>query len=215
MPVIFADEPRFLYSYGYIPKSANADMIACGNMNNRSTAYHFTPDGTLDGIRPKVLEVPFFENGVNSAFRWIPEEPGAPVVTKNGKVGIMICYESMFPTHASKLVSGGTDMFAVVTNDSWFDTPLAQNLHIANGIYRAVETGRPLVQSSINGITAAIDIRGNVIAELKSSEPGVLYADVAMTSRDTPYLLWGDKWLYLALFAVLISVLFKKRRTHK
>ncbi len=214
MPATFATgEPTNLYSWGGITRLSGGDMLSCGNRALRSVAYHYTSDGKLSDTRKKILEVPFFENGVNAPFRWIPEAMEPPVETKAGKAGIMICYESMFSSFARTHALNGAEFFCVVTNDSWFDTSLAQNLHLAHGVYRATETGRYLVQSALNGKTAVIDRSGKVVAVLDSEKSGILSADICTTPSNSPYLIWGDLWLGISLLIILsLGIITKQRR---
>ena len=197
--------PTNLYPWGEIPYYSDGDMIACGNRNSHSVVYHFTHEGNLVAERKKLLEVPFFENGVNAPFRWVAEDAEPPLEGKNGKIGIMICYESMFSSFARTHAENGADIFCVVTNDSWFDTPLAQNLHLAHGVYRAAETGRYLVQSALSGATAVVDSKGRVTKILETEASDILYDKVSLTPSDTPYMLWGDWWLVLG-FIIIIAL---------
>ena len=213
MPSTFADgDPTNLYAWGGITLLSGGDMLACGNRALRSVVYHYTSDGSLSAQRKKILEVPFFENGVNAPFRWIPEDAEPPIETKSGKAGIMICYESMFSSFARTHAQNGAEFFCVVTNDSWFDTTLAQNLHLAHGVYRAAETGRYLVQSALNGKTAVIDSSGRVVSALDSEISGVLYANICTTPTDTPYLIWGDFWLGISLAVLLAASIITKQK---
>ncbi|MBE6911377.1 MAG: apolipoprotein N-acyltransferase [Ruminococcaceae bacterium] len=214
VPGTFAKgEPTNLYPWGEVSFTAKGSMLACGLRNNHSVVYHFTPEGNLTDMRKKLLEVPFFENGVNAPFRWTSEPPEPPIEAKSGKLGIMICYESMFSSFARTHALNGAEAFCVVTNDCWFATPLAQNLHLAHGVYRAVESGRYLVQSALNGATAIIDSDGKVLAHLETGNPGILYGKVSMKPVDTLYLLWGDWWLGVGLIVIAtLSIITKCRK---
>lgn len=212
-PIFSEDELSGIYPWGSLTLISGGDMIACGNRMNRSFAYHFGSDGKLRNMRKKLLEVPFFENGVAAPFRWVAEKEEPPVETDSGKLGILICYESMFSSFARAHAENGAELFCVVTNDSWFDTHLARNLHLAHGVYRAVETGRYLVQSALNGTTAVIDPYGNVVSSIEAKEPGVLYEDVSLTPADTTYLEYGDLWLLICFILVaLMSVITNFKR---
>ena len=56
-----------------------------------------------------------------------------------------------------------------------------------------------MLQAGLNGCTAVIDRRGQVIAQLKGEEAGILTARIPVEEGGTLYLLWGDLWLPLAL----------------
>jgi apolipoprotein N-acyltransferase len=67
---------------------------------------------------------------------------------------------------------------------------------------RAAETGRPVVQSAISGITAVIDANGVVRERTQLFERTVLQTTVAATSGETPYVRYGE-WATLACFAAV------------
>jgi apolipoprotein N-acyltransferase len=65
---------------------------------------------------------------------------------------------------------------------------------------RAAETGRPVVQAAISGITAVIDANGVVHDRTQLFDPTVVQTTVAATTGETPYVRYGE-WATQASFA--------------
>jgi apolipoprotein N-acyltransferase len=62
-----------------------------------------------------------------------------------------------------------------------------------------------MLRATNTGVTAAIDPRGNVVAQLPQFTRETLVATAVPRKGATPYMLWGD-WAALALAATLALV---------
>jgi apolipoprotein N-acyltransferase len=77
--------------------------------------------------------------------------------------GVMICFESHFGSLSREYARRGADVLVEMTNDGYLgQTPILRQ-HLANSVFRAVETNRPLVRVTNVGITAFINERGEVL----------------------------------------------------
>lgn len=184
----------------------------------RSAAYLFDAGGTLRASYQKRREVPFFENGQGGQpFVWRARRASGLIRGERVKLGVLICYESLFSSMAREEANEGAQILTVTTNDARFGMDAVKEMHLAHGIFRAVETGLPLIQAGRNGYTAAVDSRGRVTAALPLEDVGVLHAQLRLTPGRTPYLIWGDGWLFLCLsVCVLLSAAeFLKKAKYK
>ena len=120
-----------------------------------------------------------------------------------GPYGAYVCYESAFPGVARALVRGGARVLVNLSNDAWFGPSFGGAQHFAMGRIRAVETGRWLLRAGNDGITAAIDPYGRVVARLEPGTAGYLAAPYAFTSGTTPYVRFGD-WALGVAGALLV-----------
>ncbi|HLM01015.1 MAG TPA: apolipoprotein N-acyltransferase, partial [Pyrinomonadaceae bacterium] len=77
--------------------------------------------------------------------------------------GVMICFESHFPNLAREYALAGADVLIEMTNDGYLGNTPVLRQHLANAVFRAVETRRPLLRVTNVGITAYIDERGEVL----------------------------------------------------
>ena len=82
----------------------------------------------------------------------------------------MICFESAFGYQVRPLVRDGAEVIVVSTNNRSYRRSANSAQHVAIGQMRAAETGRPVVQAAISGISALIDASGEVQAETELFE---------------------------------------------
>lgn len=94
-------------------------------------------------------------------------EPGTgdePMILPFGKVGTLICNESMVSSAATGLTRNGAGFLVNISNDGWFSkSPLLINQHFYSARFRAVENRRDIVVNSNNGITGLIRSDGTLI----------------------------------------------------
>ncbi|HXN34518.1 MAG TPA: apolipoprotein N-acyltransferase, partial [Opitutaceae bacterium] len=74
-----------------------------------------------------------------------------PLDTGAAAVGVLICYEDIFPAVARGEVRLGADALAVLTNDAWYGEAGAAYQHAASSVLRAVETRRPVLRCGNGG----------------------------------------------------------------
>jgi apolipoprotein N-acyltransferase len=131
-----------------------------------------------------------------------------------------ICYETVIPhvvrRQAATLVGGSVpaDMLINMTNDAWYWGSNELDQHLACGVFRAVETRRPLVIAANGGISAWIDRSGTVREQSPKQEPDVILADVELGYMNSWYLEFGDWFAGVCLTAcvVLAIIGIKTRR---
>ncbi|GAA5186116.1 apolipoprotein N-acyltransferase [Ferrimonas gelatinilytica] len=116
-----------------------------------------------------------------------------------------ICYEIAFPELVRSNVHADTDLLLTVSNDAWFGDSIGPHQHMAIARMRSLELGRPLLRVTNNGITAVVDERGQITAQLPQFEQGVLRTDVSLVQGQTWFNRLGQDPLYA--LAVLLLVL--------
>ncbi len=137
-------------------------------------------------------------------------------------VAPLICFEDCFPHGAREHVTEDTDLLVNLTNDGWFGEGSEQRQHAANGVFRAIENGLPLVRSCNNGLTCWIDAHG-VIRETFTDERGRIYGagfatfTVPLATSPHPltfYSRHGDVfgWACVALAAIVVANHWRCRR---
>jgi apolipoprotein N-acyltransferase len=138
--------------------------------------------------------------------------PG-PVVLDLGDLGLvlpLICYESIFPRHLR--ATPRPDWVVQVTNDAWFGALTGPYQHLAQARLRAVEQGLPVLRVANTGVSAFIDARGGIVAELALNTAGVLDGPVPGALPPTVYARHGDWPLVLGLGVLLLGAGLIRRR---
>ncbi len=142
--------------------------------------------------------------------------PGAgptPLETPEGPVATYICYESVFPQVARRMVADGARLLVNITNDAWFSRGNGAQQHFDMGRMRAIETHRYLLRAGNDGITAVIDPRGAVTERLARHLPSTLVGRFALLDDRTPFVRYGGLYLpALAVYALAAAAVLLRRR---
>ncbi len=120
-----------------------------------------------------------------------------------------ICYETVLPQLIRRQVvelvrrSETPDVLVNVTNDAWYWGSSELDMHLASGVFRAVEMRTPLVIAGNRGLSAYVDYLGNVVAVTERDRADALVVNVKLPPRrgvyPSFYARWGD-WLALPCF---------------
>lgn len=80
--------------------------------------------------------------------------------------GPVICFEALFPDVAYRQARNGVELLTVMSVDDWYFGSNAPDQLRAASIWRAVETGLPLVRAASLGYSFAVDAKGQILAEI-------------------------------------------------
>ena len=218
--------------HAWVLANATVDAPARGHEPAGARALNldvmFNPDGSIQGTYAKRHLVPFGEYVPFRRFlqSWITELNKVPrdfergsspgLFTVDGtQVATVICFESAFGYQVRPLVRDGAGMIVVSTNNRSYRRSGNAAQHLAIGQMRAAETGRPVLQSAISGISAVIDADGNVHDRTHLFDRSLVETTVDATSGETPYVRYGE-WATVAAIlvvgAALIVAVIRRRR---
>lgn len=131
----------------------------------------------------------------------------------NAKFGVMLCYESHFGLLSRRFVRDGADVIVEMTNDGYLGPTPVLRQHLANSVFRAVETNRPLLRTTNVGITAYISPEGDVV------DPAPTYAEAVRVWTVSPsdgsrtlYVRFGDWVAWLCAIITLGLLVFGRKR---
>jgi apolipoprotein N-acyltransferase len=134
-----------------------------------------------------------------------------PLVAGGEALAPTICYEDAYGVEQLGLAREST-LLVNVTNDAWFGDSSAPHQHLDISRMRSLETGRPMLRATNDGVTALISYDGTVIQSLPQFRPGVLTGTVEPRTGLTPYLRAGN-WPVLALLAIGLVAGFRGPRS--
>ena len=218
----------FAHSYG-VHLIVGATSYRDGNEYNTMT--YFDREGNLVSLYDKRHLVPFGEYVPYRTFfeTFIPplvevtmldqdNTPGTdPAIFdcgEDGKLGGLICFESIYERLALDTVRAGAEVFVVGTNDSWFRESLATSMHTSHEQLRSIECGRYSTRAACTGLTCIINARGEIVESLPLYEAGAITYEVPRLTHSTLYARTGDLVVPLcaALLGVLLTVAFIRYR---
>lgn len=184
--------------------------------------HHLTPAGTRAAY-DKVRLVPFaeyrpapfgsaFASDTDAAFG---TGTGATVFPSAiGKLGMLICYEVIFPDLARARVRAGAELLLNLSNDGWLDTAGlgASEQHLSIAVFRAVETRRWVARAATSGISGFIDPVGRPLGLTATGVRTITSARVEPRHDLTVYVRWGDVFAFLCLTIGVGSLLVARAR---
>jgi apolipoprotein N-acyltransferase len=204
--------------------SANLNGAATSEVFN--SAALISPSGNWTARYDKMHLVPF---GEYLPFPWLfsfagglTKEVGefragtsrAPLDAGGERLGVFICYESVFPDEVRQFANQGAQVFVNISNDGWYGDSGAYAQHLNQTRMRAIENDRWILSSTDTGVTASIDPYGRTVARLERKVRGALVAPYALTSVTTFYTRHGDwfAWLCAIISAGALLTRFAPQR---
>jgi apolipoprotein N-acyltransferase len=145
---------------------------------------------------------------------------GARVMTVPGgrplKLGVLICFEAAFPDMSRADTRHGAQLIVYQTSDSTFQGSWAPAQHASLSAVRAAETGRPVVQAALTGVTAAFDAQGRQLAWLGTAQRGVALVrlDLVPATHFTLFDHIGDTVPWAAIAICFLAALVALNRRH-
>ncbi|MFH1039527.1 MAG: apolipoprotein N-acyltransferase [PVC group bacterium] len=123
------------------------------------------------------------------------------------EMGVLICFEDIFPGLARKIARRGASLLVNITNDAWYGKTIAPFQHAYAAVFRAVENGIYLARATNTGYSCIIDPRGKVVGEVVDDKGEPLFisgwqtVEIYPTRSRSFYTGHGDifSWICIAL----------------
>ena len=110
------------------------------------------------------------------------------------------------------MAAEGAGFFCVLSNENYYSAGAELDQMLAMSVFRAMETGRPFLRSTTNGLTVHIMADGRVVRALPPWERGSLVTTLRSRHGVTLAMQTGP-WLHWLFFGgLLFWALFGKRR---
>jgi apolipoprotein N-acyltransferase len=184
-------------------------------VSTRNRAYLVSADGRVAGYYDKILLVPFseyipFPRIFGYFFHQLVETIGPLTAgsrqtildTGEARLGVLICYESIFPDFARRAVKAGAEILVNITNDAWYGKTSAPYQLLAMAAMRAVENHTPLVRVGNTGISAVVTPTGRIVGATRIFTRATEIETVEWKTTGTFYSEFGDLFAE-ACFALL------------
>lgn len=134
------------------------------------------------------------------------------LATDETRLGVFVCYESVFPAITRELVQLGATLLINTTNDAWFGFSAAPYQHFSMCVLRAIETGRPVVRIANTGISGLVGPSGRILVTTPLFQPLARVVEVVPRSAQTLYARLGDPLLWFSGFFLLLPVARRRYR---
>jgi len=198
-----------------------------GRVGFYNRAYLVAPGGRVEAWYDKIQLVPFgeyvplrslfgyFVNRVVAGFGDMFAGHAQTIFqVKGAKLGVLICYESIFPNLSRTVVRDGAEILVNITNDAWYGESSAPYQLLAMAAMRSVETKVPLVRVANTGISAVIEPTGRITGPTPLFTRGTQTEEVYWHRELTVYARVGDLFAeicFVLMIAGLIVAYFRPR----
>ena len=127
------------------------------------------------------------------------------------KILPLICYEIIYSGKIFK--SNNFDIIINISEDGWFGQSIGPNQHFIHSIFRSIESGKYVLRSANNGITAIINPVGIVEQKLSLNEPGYIDFNGLKEINKTLFSKYGNKIFgIIILLYIFLIFSFKKMK---
>ncbi|HUL23643.1 MAG TPA: apolipoprotein N-acyltransferase [Thermodesulfobacteriota bacterium] len=236
-PFFFQDAKEYQPFILDIPKKTNAYLlfgtpsykIQKRQVNHYNSAYLVSPSGELVGKYDKIHLVPFGEYVpmqdllffIGSLGEGIGDFKSGKEIydfrLPQGKFGVLICFEIIFPDLCRKFVKAGANFLVTITNDAWFGRTSAPYQHFSMATFRAVENRVFVARAANTGITGVIDPRGKIVKRGGIFTQEAINGTIRCSNRKTFYTLYGDLFAWACIvfsLFLLANAFFQKPKKH-
>lgn len=127
-------------------------------------------------------------------------------------VGTLICVGSLFGWIARAHVREGAQWLCLMTAESSLENALVRRQYAAFTSLRAIETGRWIVRTSYNGGTVGFY---GPLGECLAQQPNtttVITGTIGLYAHQTPYVRFGDWWIYGCIVAISALIWRRSRQ---
>jgi apolipoprotein N-acyltransferase len=235
----YTSDPLFRDAVSNVAQQSNSWVLAgsVGIRNASATPNQTTeiynsaaligPNGDWVSRYDKVHLVPFGEyvpfKNIFSFAGGLTKEVGdfsrgtsrAPLDAGGTKLGVFICYESIFPDEVRQFANNGAQVLVNISNDGWYGDSGAYAQHLKQSRMRAVENDRWLLLDTNTGVTAAIDPNGRIIISAPRKTRTALPVSFALSNATTFYTRHGDWFAYLCAIISAVALLMRLVRKQK
>jgi apolipoprotein N-acyltransferase len=217
-PILFgADNTTVKPGENYADKMYNSAWLAHPDTGISDKIYnkmHLVPFGEYV---PLASVIPFLQNSIVQIGNFDAGTESTIFTINKGttKFGVMICFESSVSSLARHLANRGAEFIVVITNDGWYGKSAGAYQHFPLSIFRAIETGRPIVRAANTGISAVISPKGKILAQTKLQQQITFTTIFTPTTQATLYSKVGDVPILILILILLVLLSVNLVRSRK
>ncbi len=166
----------------FLPFEKMLKLIGLKTITNNYQSYS-------RGEKRNIIEV----NRINFSVRLLP----------------LICYEIIYSGNIFN--NRDFDFIVNVSEDGWFGQSIGPHQHFVHSIYRAIESGKYVLRSANNGITAIVNPLGVVEEKVDLNQSGFVDLSKVKKIESTIFSKYGNK-IFVLIILLYISLIFSFNR---
>ena len=136
-----------------------------------------------------------------------------PLNIKNDKIDLsllpLICYEIIYSGKISK--DKKFDYIINISEDGWFGDSIGPKQHFSHSIFRSIESGKYIIRSANNGISAVVNPIGIIEQKVALGSTGFVELSEHKLVKSTLFMSYGNKvFLMVILLYIFLTFSFIK-----
>ncbi len=229
-----------IYKDLFLNNFGDNDLIVMGlnsveTINNKNLFFNSMAvfDNKMDLIKSynKVNLVPFgeftpFENILgliglktvaNNYQSFSSGDDRAPLIIKNNEIDLsllpLICYEIIYSGKLSK--DNNFDYIVNISEDGWFGNSIGPKQHFSHSIFRSIESGKYIIRSANNGISAIINPMGVIEKKVEFGFTGYVELTESKITKSTPFMRYGNQIFFMIILIYIFLIFSFNKLTHE
>ena len=127
----------------------------------------------------------------------------------NLKILPLICYEIIYSGNIFE--NPNFDFIVNISEDGWFGNSIGPHQHFTHSVFRAIESGKYLLRSANNGISAIINPVGEIENKIEFGQSGYIDFKNERVFKETVFSKHGNK-MFLVIILLYIFLIFSFNR---
>ena len=216
----FGEDDLIIMGLNSIEKKSNKNLIfnSMAIFNNKLdilakyNKINLVPFGEFTPFE-KIFKIIGLKTITNSYQSFSRGKNRIPLNVKNNKIDLnllpLICYEIIY---SGKLSEDNNFNYIInISEDGWFGDSIGPKQHFAHSIFRSIESGKYIIRSANNGISAIINPMGIIEQQVKFGSIGHVELSESKLIESTSFMLYGNK-VFLMLILIYIFLIFSFNR---
>ena len=198
---------KFYNSFSIYDSELN--LIDSYNKNDLVPFGEFLP-------KEKLLEKIGLKTITNNFGSFTKGEERKVIQLKKGSLKIskflpLICYEIIYSGYLTN--NHSFDYIINISEDGWFGKSIGPKQHFSHSIFRAIETGRYVLRSSNNGISAIINPLGEIEKQIDFGQSGYIDFENRRNFSQTLFSKYRNKIFIILIFVyIFLTISFNRIR---
>ena len=178
------------------------DLIKSYNKVNLVPFGEFTPF-------EKILGLIGLKTVTNNHQSFSSGSDRVPLNIRNNEINVsllpLICYEIIYSGKLFK--DNNFDYIVNISEDGWFGNSIGPNQHFSHNIFRSIESGKYIIRSSNNGISAIINPIGIIEKKIDLGTTGYVDFIESKIVKSTLFTRYGNQ-IFFIIILIYIFLIF-------
>ena len=125
----------------------------------------------------------------------------------------LICYEIIYSGKISK--ENNYNYIINISEDGWFGRSIGPKQHFSHSIFRSIESGRYIIRSANNGITAIVNPVGIIEQKVEFGSTGYVDFTESKITKSTLFMKYGNKIFFIIILIYIFLIFSFNKLEHE